>query len=166
MNLSDAQLVGQAYTDDKTGATFWMHPSIPMGYFVYREHFEAQGLNPTDPIIDLFITVDTFILAIESERDDLSLVRYLDMSVGKTTGERYELFLALVNSEYLQIIGDAYRATRKNEFPLDISPEIAGDDRLKKSTSTSSSKAKSKPSKTQKTSETNVTKSTIQVAAS
>ena len=163
MKLSDAKLIGQPYTDEKSGAIFWMHPSIPMGYFAASEYFAKQGLSSTEPIVDMFLTVDTFILAIESERIDLSILQYLILRVGKTTGERYELFLALVNSEYIQIVGDAYRATRINEFPSDIPPEIANDDKLKKSTSQTSSNGKSKPKTTQETSVPKDTKSTIQV---
>ena len=166
MKLSDAQLVGRSYTDDKTGVIFWMHPAIPMRYFAAREYFEEQKLDPADDIIDMFLTVDTIILAIESERDDLILVRYLDMRNGKTVPERYELFLALVSYEYIKIIGNAYRATRKNEFPLDIPPEIAADENEKKSTSTNSSKGKSKPNKKQAPKEVSVIKSTTQEVVS
>lgn len=166
MNLSDAKLVGQSYTDVKTGVTFWMHPSIPMGYFATREYFVSSGLSPTDAIIDMFLTGDSFILAIETERDDLSLQAYLNMRVGKTIAERYELFLTLVDFGYSDAISSAYNATRVDEFPSDIPPEIASDENLKKSTSRTSSNRKSKLNKKQARKETSATKNTTTEAVS
>ena len=166
MNLSDAKLVGQSYTDEKTGVTFWMHPALPMRFFAARDYFVEQGLSPTEPIIDAFITADACTLCIESERNDLSLQRYLEMRVGKTVGERYELFLTLVNAEYAVIINAAYHATRKEEFPSDIPPEIASDNDLKKSTSRTSLGKRSKRKQKPVTNETNAIKSTTMEAAS
>lgn len=164
MKLSDAKLIGQSYVDEKTGVTFWMHPSTPMGYFVSRDYFVGQGLSPNDFVIDMFLTTDAFLLAIESERDDLNIQRYLDMRIGKTVKERHELFLVLIDFDYADIVINAYKNTRKNEFPLEIPPEIANDDKLKKSTSQTSSNGRSKPKTTQETSVPKDTKSTIQVA--
>lgn len=147
MKLNDAKQFGKAHKDEKTGITLWMHPSISMRYFDNYDALRKAGIDTSTPIVETFVYADGLILAIESPRSDLSLQAYLDLRTGKTALERYELFLSLVDFEYNRMVIQAYQATRAEEFPSDISPEIEADPQAKKNGSSITTKTKPKKSK-------------------
>jgi hypothetical protein len=144
MKLSDAKIFGKSYTDEKTGVTLWMHPSTSMRFYDNYDALRKAGVDTTTPITETFVYADGLLLAIESDRTDLTLQAYLDLRDGKTALERYELFITLVDFEYNRMVISAFTATRHEEFPSEIPPEIASDPQAKKNGSSATIEKKSK----------------------